>query len=216
MNTLKINAWMNTLKINASMNTLKINARNVRTGGSGCLAVHGTTHSWRHHRTAREERCQKNSHTSRGIHMHVWLYTYMYAACTCILCASMTTKASRSYKLVCLCTRVFIARDVCMHDALDVPVDFVLCVLCVLCVVASFSAVRGPRWRYTSHLLTLRCCLRQVLTRLGPFFIKIGQALAIRPDILSPQVGHLLTERICMFVLHAHTLYVNPVPHSYA
>ena len=34
----------------------------------------------------------------------------------------------------------------------------------------------------------------QVLTSLGPFFIKLGQALAIRPDILSPQVQSRILE----------------------
>ena len=29
--------------------------------------------------------------------------------------------------------------------------------------------------------------LRDVITSLGPFFIKLGQALSIRPDILSPR-----------------------------
>jgi aarF domain-containing kinase len=29
--------------------------------------------------------------------------------------------------------------------------------------------------------------LRDIITSLGPFFIKIGQALSIRPDILSPR-----------------------------
>mmetsp|Transcript_9002 Transcript_9002/g.22534 ORF Transcript_9002/g.22534 Transcript_9002/m.22534 type:complete len:662 (-) Transcript_9002:6-1991(-) len=38
--------------------------------------------------------------------------------------------------------------------------------------------------------------LREVLTSLGPFFIKLGQALAIRPDILSPQAMYEL-QRLC-------------------
>jgi hypothetical protein len=29
--------------------------------------------------------------------------------------------------------------------------------------------------------------LRDIITSLGPFFIKLGQALSIRPDILSPK-----------------------------
>jgi aarF domain-containing kinase len=29
--------------------------------------------------------------------------------------------------------------------------------------------------------------LRDTITSLGPFFIKLGQALSIRPDILSPK-----------------------------
>ncbi|CAN0318495.1 unnamed protein product, partial [Hapterophycus canaliculatus] len=28
--------------------------------------------------------------------------------------------------------------------------------------------------------------LREIITSLGPFYIKLGQALSIRPDILSP------------------------------
>merc|ERR1719163_2358175 len=38
--------------------------------------------------------------------------------------------------------------------------------------------------------------LREVLTSLGPFFIKLGQALAIRPDILSPSAMYEL-QRLC-------------------
>ena len=38
--------------------------------------------------------------------------------------------------------------------------------------------------------------LREVLTSLGPFFIKLGQALAIRPDILSPSSMYEL-QRLC-------------------
>ncbi|EKX31985.1 protein kinase, ABC-1 [Guillardia theta CCMP2712] len=38
--------------------------------------------------------------------------------------------------------------------------------------------------------------LREILTSLGPFFIKLGQALAIRPDILSPQAMYEL-QRLC-------------------
>ena len=38
--------------------------------------------------------------------------------------------------------------------------------------------------------------LREALTSLGPFFIKLGQALAIRPDILSPSAMYEL-QRLC-------------------
>lgn len=38
--------------------------------------------------------------------------------------------------------------------------------------------------------------LRNIMTSLGPFYIKLGQALSIRPDILSPAAMNEL-QKLC-------------------
>lgn len=54
--------------------------------------------------------------------------------------------------------------------------------------VAFNSALDQLLGRMTPELEVKRATeLRNVITSLGPFFIKIGQALSIRPDVLSPR-----------------------------
>ena len=50
-----------------------------------------------------------------------------------------------------------------------------------------FDAVRGELSSGSDAEVAAVARLREVLVSLGPFFIKLGQALSIRPDILSPQ-----------------------------
>ncbi len=46
---------------------------------------------------------------------------------------------------------------------------------------------RGNTYKYHPQLELKRAAqLRDIITSLGPFFIKLGQALSIRPDILTP------------------------------
>ena len=50
-----------------------------------------------------------------------------------------------------------------------------------------FSALRGELTSGSKGEVAAVAGLRNVLVSLGPFYIKLGQALSIRPDILSPQ-----------------------------
>ena len=50
-----------------------------------------------------------------------------------------------------------------------------------------FKALRGELSSGSEGEVAAVAGLRNVLVSLGPFYIKLGQALSIRPDILSPQ-----------------------------
>mmetsp|Transcript_88838 Transcript_88838/g.162856 ORF Transcript_88838/g.162856 Transcript_88838/m.162856 type:complete len:841 (+) Transcript_88838:98-2620(+) len=54
-------------------------------------------------------------------------------------------------------------------------------------VATAFSALQGKLTPGSDAEVAAVAGLRQVLVSLGPFYIKLGQALSIRPDILSPQ-----------------------------
>jgi aarF domain-containing kinase len=46
--------------------------------------------------------------------------------------------------------------------------------------------------------------LRDIVTSLGPAYIKLGQALSIRPDVLSPAAMtelQKLCDKVCFFLL---------------
>merc|ERR1719162_1962650 len=51
----------------------------------------------------------------------------------------------------------------------------------------AFRALRGELTSGSEGEVAAVAGLRNVLVSLGPFYIKLGQALSIRPDILSPQ-----------------------------
>ena len=51
----------------------------------------------------------------------------------------------------------------------------------------AFKALRGELTSGSKGEVAAVAGLRNVLVSLGPFYIKLGQALSIRPDILSPQ-----------------------------
>lgn len=50
--------------------------------------------------------------------------------------------------------------------------------------------------------------LRNIMTSLGPAYIKLGQALSIRPDLLSPAAMNEL-QKLCDKV---HGCYVDMIP----
>lgn len=50
--------------------------------------------------------------------------------------------------------------------------------------------------------------LRDIVTSLGPAYIKLGQALSIRPDILSP-VAMVELQKLCDKVNYLAFLYVS-------
>ena len=54
-------------------------------------------------------------------------------------------------------------------------------------VQAAVSAYQGKLTPGSEGEVATVAALRKVLVSLGPFYIKLGQALSIRPDILSPQ-----------------------------
>ena len=51
----------------------------------------------------------------------------------------------------------------------------------------AFKALKGELTAGSEGEVSAVAGLRNVLVALGPFYIKLGQALSIRPDILSPQ-----------------------------
>lgn len=70
------------------------------------------------------------------------------------------------------------------------------CLTFFITAICRFTRLNCPAGKLKDHEVKRAIELRNIVTSLGPAYIKLGQALSIRPDILSPAAMNEL-QKLC-------------------